>query len=143
VKKIHFKFPDGRTIENPRIHIQGVASSATWHYLCATKHGTVSYISSCASYTPGMHNCTFLRVKITICLFSKMDQWKKPSFLPLNPKNTYSINRDPFTHSYSFRKLRVQDKGQTSKFKAKDLHPPLVLSRVSFLYCFVFMFVVM
>jgi len=91
--------------------------------LCATVHGTMFATASCASCALGMRNCAFLRVKITLCLFFKLDRWKKLNFLLLNPKLSYGINRDPCTHSYSFRKLMVQ--GLESK--VEGLHAHLVV----------------
>jgi len=84
------------------------------------------------SYMNSMRSCSFLRVKITLCLFSKLDRWKKLSFLLLDPTKSYVINWDHFTHFYSFRNLTVQGKGQASESNAKDLHLPIVLSRVYF-----------
>ena len=37
--------------------------------------------------------CTQKRVKTVFCLFSKLDRWMKPSFIPLNPKQPHLMMR--------------------------------------------------
>jgi len=63
--------------------------------------------------------CARLWAKIAYSLFFKLDRCKNPSFLWLNPKQSFNINRDPCTHYFSFRKLTVQGKCQASELQGR------------------------
>jgi len=51
------------------------------------------------------------RLKSVFLLFIKLNRWKKPSFLDLNPKQPHAINRDSCTLFYSFRNINGSEQG--------------------------------
>jgi len=75
--------------------------------------------------------CAWHQVKTCFLLFFKLDRWKKPSFLDLNPKQPDAINRTLAHCFIHLETLTIQRKGQTSEIQG-IISPPFILARVCF-----------
>jgi len=118
VKKIHFMFVgvsgwnnDRKRDKNARIRTSRFVLGVTYAWLCMT------YAWGSVSTSLGMASPLILP-GFACSLFFKLDRCKKPIFLLLNPTQSFAINKDPWSHYFSFRitwRLKTMVKHQSFK----------------------------